>query len=274
MVAHTHNPFNFQMSTPPPNYKEVCNPPVKQFYFNLLICLQAHESHDKDQFFNDGQRRINYILTYNIPKDDDEEDKERKAKERREFLKNLQDKGLELEPGNLDNEEVCQRWMHSLLVADLCQEGAVGAPREAWGSPPSPPLKTLPPLAPPVRRKNGKNQPFLTIFLISPSLQKYIFPLDTPFPQTFFWCRHGKVAISGTTAPILRCIHFSCRTQIWYGIENKNVNFFKCGKNIIQNEFPHFALPLSKKEEKRGKKLFTIQHFLQIYVRQTFFFLP
>ncbi|XP_072017644.1 anoctamin-4-like isoform X2 [Amphiura filiformis] len=63
------------------------------------------ESHEKDQFLSDGQRRINYIIAYNTAKED-EEDTIVRRKERWEFLENLKGKGLELEPELQQVEEL------------------------------------------------------------------------------------------------------------------------------------------------------------------------
>ncbi len=74
------------------------------------------ESHNHDQFFSDGQRRINYVIAYNLL--EEEEENTSRREERFVFLTNLkEEKGLELEPDfrereDLKNFEVCCNFLH------------------------------------------------------------------------------------------------------------------------------------------------------------------
>lgn len=57
--------------------------------------LQGGEEQNKSLFFDDGERRIDYVLAY--VEEEDEEERSKNSEKRRLFLDNLKGQGLELE---------------------------------------------------------------------------------------------------------------------------------------------------------------------------------
>ena len=57
--------------------------------------LQAGEELNKSLFFDDGERRIDYVLAY--VEEEDEEERSKNSGKREFFLNNLKNQGLELE---------------------------------------------------------------------------------------------------------------------------------------------------------------------------------
>ena len=57
--------------------------------------LQGGEEHKKSLFFDDGERRIDYVLAY--VEEEDEEERNKNSEKRKLFLENLKCQGLELE---------------------------------------------------------------------------------------------------------------------------------------------------------------------------------
>ena len=57
--------------------------------------MQAGEEGSKSLFFDDGERRIDYVLAY--VDEEEEEDRQKNSAKRELFLRNLKGQGLELE---------------------------------------------------------------------------------------------------------------------------------------------------------------------------------
>ena len=64
--------------------------------------LQNKEDHNKSLFFDDGERRIDYVLAY--VEEEDEDERNMNSGKRKLFLEKLKGQGLELEP---DIVKVC-----------------------------------------------------------------------------------------------------------------------------------------------------------------------
>ena len=56
-----------------------------------------------------------------------------------------------------------------------------------------PPVGGLPPHLPPIRRKNGQNQPFLANFLIFAPSETHFAPSIPPTKKKKFWCFHCRL---------------------------------------------------------------------------------